>query len=75
MQYLITNQYSEMMQYPITHQYSEILQYPIANTTVTRVGLVWFSLVMVFNATFNTISVISWWSALLVEESGEKYIA
>jgi hypothetical protein len=25
---------------------------------------------MVFNATFNTISVISWWSALLVEETG-----
>jgi hypothetical protein len=26
--------------------------------------------VMVFNATFNNISVISWWSALLVEETG-----
>jgi len=25
--------------------------------------------VMVFNATFNTISVISWWSVLLVEET------
>jgi len=25
---------------------------------------------MVFNATFNYISVISWWSVLLVEESG-----
>jgi hypothetical protein len=24
--------------------------------------------VMVFNATFNTFSVISWWSVLLVEE-------
>jgi hypothetical protein len=24
-----------------------------------------------FNATFNNISVISWWSALLVEETGE----
>jgi hypothetical protein len=24
----------------------------------------------VFNATFNTISVISWWSVLLVEEAG-----
>ena len=36
-------------------------------------GLVWF---IVFNATFNNISVISWWSALLVEEtgvSGEKH--
>ena len=27
----------------------------------------WF---MVFNATFNNISVISWWSVLLVEEIG-----
>jgi hypothetical protein len=26
--------------------------------------------VMVFNATFNHISVISWWSVLLVEETG-----
>ena len=25
---------------------------------------------MVFNATFNKISVISWWSVLLVEETG-----
>ena len=25
--------------------------------------------VMVFNATFNSISVISWWSVLLVEET------
>ena len=30
-------------------------------------GLVWF---MVFNATFNNISVISWWSVLLLEETG-----
>jgi hypothetical protein len=28
--------------------------------------------VMVFNATFNYISAISWWSVLLVEEIGEK---
>jgi len=27
---------------------------------------------MVFNATFNNISVISCWSALLVEETGEN---
>ena len=26
--------------------------------------------VMVFDATFNNISVISWWSVLLVEETG-----
>jgi hypothetical protein len=30
-----------------------------------------FVSLMVFNATFNTISVISWQSVLLVEETGE----
>jgi hypothetical protein len=28
---------------------------------------------MVFNATVNKISVISWWSVLLLEENGEKH--
>jgi hypothetical protein len=28
---------------------------------------------MVFNATFNNISVISWWSVLLVEETGDNH--
>ena len=32
----------------------------------TWTGLV----VMVFNATFNNISVISWWSVILMEETG-----
>ena len=32
-----------------------------------KLGLVWF---MVFNATFNNISIISWRSVLLVEETG-----
>jgi hypothetical protein len=36
----------------------------------TEEGLVWF---MVFNATFNNISVISWHSVLLVEEFGENH--
>jgi tryptophanyl-tRNA synthetase len=31
-------------------------------------GLVWF---MVFNATFNNISVISWWSVLSLQETGQ----
>ena len=30
----------------------------------------YFAHLMVFNATFNNISVISWWSVLLVEETG-----
>jgi hypothetical protein len=34
---------------------------------VTTIGLIWF---MVFNATFNNISVISWRSVLLMEETG-----
>ena len=32
-------------------------------------GLSEIGLCMVFNATFNNISVISWWSVLLVEET------
>jgi len=28
---------------------------------------------MVFNTTFNNISVISWWSVLLVKETGENH--
>jgi hypothetical protein len=32
---------------------------------------IWFLGVKVFNATFNNISVISWWSVLLVEEYPE----
>jgi len=35
-------------------------------------NLIWLRIrVMVFNITFNNISVISWWSVLLVEETGE----
>jgi len=33
--------------------------------------MVWLGLVMAFNATFNNISVISWLSVLLVEETGD----
>ena len=35
-----------------------------------RIGLVWF---MMFNTTFNNISVIPLWSVLLVEETGENH--
>jgi hypothetical protein len=37
-----------------------------SNKMCTGVGL---GLIMVLNATFNNISVISWWSVLLVEET------
>ena len=30
----------------------------------------WFGWFMVFNVPFNNISVISWWSVLLMEETG-----
>jgi hypothetical protein len=32
-----------------------------------------FACLMVFNASFNNISVISWWSVLLMEETGENH--
>ena len=41
-----------------------------SNKMCTGVGL---GLIMVLNATFNNISVISWWSVLLVEETGENH--
>ena len=38
----------------------------------TLPGDIWFR-IMVFNAIFNNISVILWWSVLLVEETGENH--
>ena len=40
---------------------------PLKSNGKNILGLVWF---MVFNATFNNLSVISWQSVLLVEETG-----
>jgi len=37
------------------------------NNILFHCGLDWF---MVLNATFNNISDVSWWSVLLVEETG-----
>ena len=39
---------------------------------IIKLCILWVR-VMVFNATFNNISVISWWSVLLVEETGENH--
>ena len=39
----------------------------LLNNKRKLIGFVWF---MVFNATFNNISIISWWSVLLMEETG-----
>ena len=35
----------------------------------TQIEIIIKVMVIVFNATFNNISVISWWSVLLVEET------
>ena len=39
----------------------------LSDCSNSSIGLVWF---MVFNATFNNISVISWRQVLLVQETG-----
>ena len=36
---------------------------------INQLNIIWFVVVMVFNATFNNISVITWQSVLLVEET------
>jgi len=46
---------------------SEIVAYPMWNCSISYMA--WFGF-MVFNATFNNISPISWRSVLLVEETG-----
>ena len=40
-----------------------------------KTGVVFYSYVriMMFNATFNNIPVISWWSVLLAEETGDNH--
>ena len=40
------------------------------NQIYSHVVNVMFVCLLVFNATFNNISAISWWSVLLVEETG-----
>ena len=39
-------------------------------TRVRQVRCLFVVCLMVFNATFNNISSVSWWSVLLVEETG-----
>jgi hypothetical protein len=46
-----------------------VVSYLIIQSNLPRDGLVLFKF-MVFKATFNNISVILWWSVLLVEETG-----
>jgi hypothetical protein len=42
-------------------------RYYVVKKKIKNKNMVWF---MVFNTTFNNISYISWWSVLLVEETG-----
>jgi hypothetical protein len=41
-----------------------------ANTLYIRTAILVILIVMVFNATFNNISIILWWSVLLIDETG-----
>jgi hypothetical protein len=43
------------------------------NVPTSMMKNMYYESVMVFNATFNNISVISWRSVLLVEETGENH--
>ena len=47
--------------------------YLIELILVSRKDNRWFVCLMLFNATFNNISVLSWRSVLLVEETGGRY--
>jgi hypothetical protein len=51
----------------------DLVYYLLSKSIGYRFGLVWWFLFMVFNDTFNSISVISWLSVLLVEETGESH--
>ena len=56
--------------------YGETGRYSIYINTKLRILYFWnivTVMIMVFNATFNNISVISWWSVLLVEDTGENH--
>ena len=56
--------------------YGETGRYSIYINTKLRILYFWnivTVMIMVFNATFNNISVISWRSVLLVEETGENH--
>jgi hypothetical protein len=56
--------------------YGETGRYSIYINTKLRILYFWnivTVMIMVFNATFNNISVISWRSVLLVEDTGENH--
>jgi hypothetical protein len=50
----------------VTKNMKQIKLFNTSRHFYSHIGLVWF---MVFNATFNNISLISWQSVLLVEET------
>ena len=50
--------------------YSVVFYHIIISGHYTYCFLLLDVCLLMFNATFNTISVISWWSLLLVDESG-----
>jgi len=50
--------------------YTQLMYRPKMITFPENDTFVKFAMVMVFNATFNNITIISWWSVLLVGETG-----
>ena len=56
----------------ISHQRQSWIRWLSTSNFLLYSKLAWIE-VMVFNATFNNISVISWRSVLLVEETGENH--
>jgi hypothetical protein len=50
-----------------------VLSGEATNTNFTVFGFTRPGLFMLFNVTFDNILVISWWSILLVEETGENH--
>jgi hypothetical protein len=54
------------LEYDAVDPWIQLLLYPMLITCIF--WYIWFVCLIVFNATFNNVSVILWWSVLLVED-------
>ena len=60
--------------HPVWWPTSYLLNIDWMNYSITCIfWYIWFVCLIVFNATFNNVSVILWWSVLLVEDPGENH--